>query len=287
MSRCPLTGRLVPVNQFPDSLTFYYETPETGKVVFTDIALMEAPNLASEEKDILAGICRNRTINHDEPIIITAAFLKELKQQNIPYAFDARAKHFLKYLYDNGGKEYKSFDIEGQRDRYIAYASLDEFGRIMKYLKMENWIDPGQQFIGGAGQFHGLTLTRYGIQEIEKGQPKMPMFGLVNQKISTGDSTIDATIEHAREQFFGDPTSYDSKRSACEALSHVLEPLRDELKDKFDSDTEAFFNIVNNFTIRHNKFTTKKINNEEQLEWIFYSLLNTINTYYKMKRKTI
>ncbi len=53
----------------------------------------------------------------------------------------------------------------------------------------------------------------------------------------------------------------------------------------FDSDTEDFFNIVNNFDIRHNKNRVKLINNEEQLEWIFYSLLNTINTYVKMKRK--
>jgi hypothetical protein len=130
-------------------------------------------------------------------------------------------------------------------------------------------------------------LTKYGIEEVEKGRPKMPMHDLVSQEISTGDPSIDATIEQARRLFFSEPTSFDSKRSACEALSYVLEPLRNELKDKFDSDTEAFFNIVNTFNIRHNKLSTKRINNEEQLEWVFYSLLNTINTYVKMKKATL
>jgi len=256
-------------------------------VCFTAISFSAADNLSSEEKCILAGIGRNRAIRKEKPETFTSTFLRTLMQQNIPYAFQERAIHFLKYLYDNGGREYKSFDIDSKRDCYIAYTSSEEFDRIIKYLKSENWIDPGQQFIGAAGQYHGLTLTKYGIIQIEKGSPKMPLFGLVDQRISTGDASIDQTIRHAREQFFADTTSFESKRSACQILSYVLEPLRDELKDKFDSDTETFFNIVNNFTIRHNKLSTKRINNEEQLEWIFYSLLNTINTYYKMKRKSI
>jgi hypothetical protein len=287
MPQCPLTGRQVPMTQLADAKAFCYDTPETGRVCFTDVALTEAYNLTVEEKHILAGICRNRSIKKEKPEPITAAFMKTLKQQDIPYSFESRALHFLKYLYDNGGKEYNTFEIDGRKDSPIAYTSPDEFDRIVKYLKSENWIDIGQQFIGGAGVYHGLTITRYGIQEVEKGQPKMPMFGLVSQKILTGDAKTDASIEAARQQFFNDPTSFESKRSACETLSYVLEPLRDELRGLFDSDTEAFFNIVNNFSIRHNKLSTKRINDEEQLEWVFYSLLNTINTYIKMKRKML
>jgi hypothetical protein len=55
----------------------------------------------------------------------------------------------------------------------------------------------------------------------------------------------------------------------------------------FEGDTEYFFRIVNEFSIRHNKLSTKRINSEEQLEWVFYCLLNTINTYVKMKRKVL
>jgi hypothetical protein len=286
MARCPLTGRPVPIHQVGDSLSFFYETPETGKVLFTEVALTEAENLTTEEKQILAGICRNRTIRNEEPIMITSAFLKTLKQQNIPFAFQERAIHFLKYLYDNGGKEFKSFDIDSRSYSTIAYAGREEFERIIKHLKSEFWIEIGQEF-AGAGAYHNLTLTKYGIEEVEKGKPKMPLFGLVSQEISAGDPSIDSLIEQARKAFFAEPTSLESKRSACETLSYVLEPLRKELDGMFEGDTDCFFRIVNEFSVRHNKPSTKKINSEELLEWIFYSLLNTINTYYKMKRKTI
>ena len=61
--------------------------------------------------------------------------------------------------------------------------------------------------------------------------------------------------------------------------------MRYELKTIFKGDTETFFNLINSFDFRHNKESTKNIEHEEQLEWIFYSLLNSINTYYKMKKK--
>ena len=75
-------------------------------------------------------------------------------------------------------------------------------------------------------------------------------------------------------------------RSACENLSYVLEPLRKDCEVLFTkSDTNVFFKIINDFDIRHNKNTTKQIEFPEQLEWIFYSLLNTINTYTKLKQR--
>ena len=77
----------------------------------------------------------------------------------------------------------------------------------------------------------------------------------------------------------------EKMRSACETLMFVLEPLREELRVFFKGDTEHFFNIVNNFCIRHNKERTKAIEMPEQFEWLFYSLLNTINTYVKIKGK--
>ena len=113
------------------------------------------------------------------------------------------------------------------------------------------------------------------------------MAGLASQEIKIGDPNIDRQIEHARKSFFGEHSTFESKRSACETLCFVLEPLRDELKTIFSGDTESFFNIVNNYNIRHNKQRTMSIQHEEQLEWIFYSLLNTINTYYKLKNKLI
>lgn len=286
MSTCPLTGKTVDMFQPGGTMEFHYETPLTGKVIFTDIALMSAPNLSDEEKQILAGICRNKNIKGEGPTIITSALLSKLKEQEIPYGFEERARHLLEYLYDNGGKEYKEHNFNSKDDSLITYSLPDEFNRIINYLKSEDWLDYRKVTPTFTCTFYqGVHLTKNGIEEIEKGLPKMPLFDLVNQKISTGDAATDATIEHARRLFFDKHSTLESKRSACETLSYVLEPLRDELKNLFSGDTEQFFNIVNNFNIRHNKERTRQIQHQEQLEWIFYSLLNTINTYVKMKTK--
>ena len=123
------------------------------------------------------------------------------------------------------------------------------------------------------------------MQEVEKGTSKLPIFGLIDQKIITGRLEDDRNIAHAKSLFFGKDSTLESKRSACQTLSFVLEPLHENLKKSFEGDTEVFFRIVNEFAIRHNKERTKNIQHEEQIERIFYSLLNTINVYVKMKRK--
>lgn len=282
---CPLTGQTIDLYQSFDSISYFYETHKTGKVQFTDVAFSAASKLSAEEKCILTGICRNRTIKGEVPIIITAAFLTQLMNQEIPYSFEERARHLLQYLYENGGKEYMSFNLNSSNDSPITYSSMDEFERILRYLESERLVQYISTRTNTCTFYQGLSFTKVGIDEIEKGLHKMPMFGLVDQKIKTGDITIDGQIEHARKSFFDSHSTLESKRSACETLSFILEPLRNELKTLFQGDTEYFFNIVNNFSIRHNKNTTKNIQHEEQLEWVFYSLLNTINTYYKLRKK--
>lgn len=284
-SICPLTGQSIDLGMSPNPIFYFYSTPKTGNVQFSDLAFPAASELSQENKEILTGICRNKTINGEKPFMITIAFLGQLQNQPIPYGFEERGRHLLQYLYDNGGKEYKSFNLNSSNDSPITYSSLDEFERILRYLESENFVRYKFTKTKAGTFYQGLSLTKDGIDEIEKGLPKLPMFGLVNQEIGTGDTTIDSQIEHARKSFFDNHSTFESKRSACETLSFVLEPLRNELKPLFQGDTEHFFNIVNNFSIRHNKNTTKNIQHEEQLEWVFYSLLNTINTYYKLRRK--
>jgi hypothetical protein len=106
------------------------------------------------------------------------------------------------------------------------------------------------------------------------------MLSLATQYINTGNPQFDIKIDHAKKLFFKPDSTREDKRSACESLSFVLEPLREDLKSILStSDVNDFFKIVNNFDIRHNKDYTKRIEFEEQLEWVFYSLLNTINTF--------
>ncbi|MBK8343770.1 MAG: hypothetical protein IPL12_10940 [Bacteroidetes bacterium] len=62
--------------------------------------------------------------------------------------------------------------------------------------------------------------------------------------------------------------------------------IKKDLFNYFDSkDVNAFFQIVNDFDIRHNKISTKVLEHPEQLEWVFYTLLNSINMYVKLKTK--
>src|SRR4051812_25875800 len=124
MEVCPLTGQRINLQQpKPSVMEFFYETPMTGKVRISDVALMAASSLSLQEKQILTGMCRNRTIKNEEPIRITSAFMKQLNDQNIPYSFEERARHLLQYLYDNGGKEYKSYNINSDTDSPITYSS--------------------------------------------------------------------------------------------------------------------------------------------------------------------
>jgi len=114
----------------------------------------------------------------------------------------------------------------------------------------------------------------------------MPMFGLISQELKTGDPAIDEKINHAKKLFFADPKTLDNMRSACEVLSYVLEPLKKKLMPTFaDADVNIFFKMVNDFDIRHNKGYTAKLMHEEQLEWVFYTLLNSINTYAKLRAR--
>lgn len=108
------------------------------------------------------------------------------------------------------------------------------------------------------------------------------MIGSTIQQITTGDLQVDNKINFAKRFFFEEPQSMDKKRSAYENLRYILESLRKACESLFGkSDIHDFFKIVHEFDIQHNKNTTKQIQFSAQLEWIFYSLLNTINAYTK------
>jgi len=208
---------------------------------------------------------------------------------NLLETFDEKVIYFLGYIFEHGGNEYKPNDFSSDRSYPLAGVwDQDAFNRIMEALTNKGYIscENVTRMIGGKVLYIGLKLTEAGIREAKKALPQLPMVGLVNQNITTGDIATDEKINHARKLFFNDGATMDDMRSACETLSFVLEPLRDELKLAITAaDVEAFFQLVNNFDIRHNKASTKTLVYPEQLEWVFYSLLNTINTYTKLKTR--
>ncbi len=195
----------------------------------------------------------------------------------------------LDYIYEQGGAVYKQLEFTSELSYQIAECENGhEFDRVMTAMKAKGWVNfrTGKGYAGI--RYFGVTLTEVGLAEAKKSLPQIPMIGLIDQAITTGDIDVDAKINHARRLFFSDPPTNDNMRSACETLSYVLEPMRDELSKVISAgDVNAFFELVNKFDIRHNKEHTKSLVYTEQLEWVFYGLLNTINTYTKLKSRLL
>lgn len=184
MEECPLTGQkvnlLMPI---PGKMEYAYETPKTGKVRLTDVALSEVFGLPEEEKNILVGICRNRTIENQDPVLITSAFLKQLHKQDLPKTFEEKSDHFLQFLYDHGGKEYHKHTITSTNDSPIVYSSTKEFDRIINSLMSQGWIETGKETRTNTGTiYHGLFLSRSGIERIEQNPIRLPIIPLSNDE---------------------------------------------------------------------------------------------------------
>ena len=248
-SKCPFTGEVINLTQpNPSVLEYSYETNKTGKVRISDVAFMTGSELTTEEKEIIIGICRNKNIQEDNSFVIMSPLFKNLLNQNIPYSFEEKSKHLLQYLYDHGGKFYNPTNIDSDNDAPIAYSSKTEFENILYYLEKDRNIDIGNTTITKQTKlFTDVRLTKQGIQEVEKRSVNLPLFGLVNQELKSGNNDIDKNVAHAKDLFFGEHSTFERKRSACETLSFILEPLREDLSKTLSGDTETFFGIVNNF----------------------------------------
>lgn len=292
VTRDCLIGRPVKpddVKPIVDQTLDYFE-PAVGRVRVTMAAYGELLE-GNYERYLIAGITRNAFENKVEPPLIDSAFINGgYKALSPPTDFREKAHHLLRYLYDHGGRENHKFELNSTREFPIAFAEPDEFVRLVDHLEKEHWIRIGKTHPIGGGRtqrlYLNLELTTWGVKEVEKTLPQIPMIGLVDERITTGDGEIDEKINHAKNLFFKDGSTMDDKRSACETLSFVLEPLRKDLTSFFSTgDVSDFFLLVNRFDIRHNKTSTTSLVHEEQLEWVFYTLLNTITTYTKLKRK--
>jgi len=292
MQDCILGREILPQNESPILGTSYEYYEETvGKVKVTDVAYNELMH-GDFERYIIAGITRNAYENQQEPPLITSQFIRNgYKELNPPTTFNDKSQHLLKHLYNHGGKENASIELNSTKDFPIAYAEPEELSRIVGFLEKNNWIEISRTHKVGAMAsqriFMGVELTISGMDKIEEDSSEIPLIGLVEQRIKTGNVAVDEKINHAKDLFFKKDATLNDKRSACETLSHILEPLRNDLTNFFSaSDVSDFFQIVNRFDIRHNKSTTINLIHEEQFDWVFYSLLNTINTFVKLKKKT-
>lgn len=267
-----------------------YSTDLIGAVqIPMSIYLELEAEVDKEKKLVLAGICKNRALSGDDVTYLNAEFISTgYKNINYPKDFEGKCLHFLKYLYQHGGKENLLKHLDSESYHTIAYASIEECSRIIQNLIDYEFLSCKQPnyLPGGAMIFYDVKMTTTGKIEAQKHLPQIPLFGLVNQDITMGNAQIDSKINHARTMFFDEPRTMDKMRSACETLIFIMEPLRKSFgRFQIEKDVDDFFHMVNKFEIRHNKNTTIKFVHEEQLEWLFYCLLSTINLYVKMNKK--
>jgi len=110
---------------------------------------------------------------------------------------------------------------------------------------------------------------------------------IFEETVMTGDSkNIDGRIHTAIIKYRRHDSTADEKKDAVRTLADVLEYLKKEgtrLPTKNDSD---LFNIINNFDIRHHNREQKgEYNKEIWYDWMFYTLLSSINVLLKLRKK--
>lgn len=171
---CPLTGREKMENEIIDvvenPLLIRYKNRTLGEVVMpiTLFTMLEGGKY-KEVYPIIVGIIREYSFKSNEPFKLTTQFVDhEYKNYTYPKDFDEKAKHFLNYLFENGGKEYKSFRILPDFDYSLAFAlNKEEFCRILDKLEDEDLIEFTNKARTESGEIVSadIKLTRSGIAE--------------------------------------------------------------------------------------------------------------------------
>jgi hypothetical protein len=265
----------------------YYFKP-VGTVYISHVAEILINN-NDIKVSIVAGLCRCAYELKDSPPEIDSELLNSLDSlKNIPRTFKEKYDHFLLMLFRTGGNEYKSKTIKVEDDYPLAFADdIFEFQRIIDLaissedIECSNKTETDQS---GTIYYFDLRFTVKGLKKIDKLINNY--FSIVQPKIDSGSSETDRKINHAVSLFYQENATVEDKRSACEGLAFILEPFRKDMDKYFvDKDVNLFFHLVNEFDIRHNKEQTKKLIYEEQIEWIFQCLLNTLATYIKLRKR--
>jgi hypothetical protein len=266
----------------------YYFQP-VGTVYISNAAEIVINNNTKINLSVIAGLCRCAFELKEEPPIIDSELINSLDTlKSIPRNFKEKYDHFFSIIYKTGGNEYKARMIDVKDDYPLAFANnISELQRIIDFgissgelecLEKIDSVDVGTLI------YVDLKFTPKGLKKADKLINNY--FSIIQPKIDSGNTEIDRKINHAVSLFYQDNATIEDKRSASEELSFILEPFRKDMDKYFmDKDVNLFFQLVNEFDIRHNKEKTKRLIYEEQIEWIFQCLLNSLITYIKLKKR--
>jgi len=237
---------------------------------------------------VLAGYCRRCHENKAEPVVLVDDSVERIKREkDYPQNFDEKKSYMLRLIYSTGGAQYVAHEYNSSIDYTLCFAeNHDEFERILFALSKEGFVEYAKQPQHTEHHFSGLRLTPQGIADVNRKLPRDIVTGLVKGVISTGIPDADERIKHAIELYEERPESMEHLRSACLALTGVLERYRDDLSPTFTNrDTDTFFRLVNEFDVRHSKDRIMQVEHPEQLDWMYITFLNSIRTYFKLKTR--
>lgn len=122
--------------------------------------------------------------------------------------------------------------------------------------------------LGSTGEEKGRLIRTF----------QSPIGEVADRQIQQRQVSAEDEVAHAIREFRKRDAGLPEKRSAIRALSHALEPRRKEIAARLSRKDEGdLFQIVNSFTIRHNKDTDRDDYGDEFLDWIFWTHLATVD----------
>ncbi|PES78291.1 hypothetical protein CN504_22725 [Bacillus anthracis] len=101
------------------------------------------------------------------------------------------------------------------------------------------------------------------------------------------DSDIYTDISKAKQEFLKYGATLDDKKDALIRLGSIMEPLREEMKNKLSKkDTSDIFQLLNEFQLRHNN-VKQKTNYDKEIyyPWMFYQMLAALDALLKIKER--
>ncbi|MDO7850393.1 TIGR02391 family protein [Hymenobacter sp. CA1UV-4] len=235
---CPLTGipTLGNASTVPTgSQQVLYSFKPIGQAIFS-LGQAIKLKLDVERKQLvprpdLAGLCREAAENNQSPFLITGElFARPL--YNTPDTFEEKQDHFLKFLYQKGGREHKRRDIFVYNDFPLAYTgSAKEFFELIESLLAEeliSCIDPGADLnswpFGIRGEYYSVLLTREGKQKakelLEGPPPSSPAQPTTITPISL--STLHPAVQQAAGSRFASAHYADAISATCTALDKAV-----------------------------------------------------------------
>ncbi|MEO8587817.1 MAG: hypothetical protein ABI432_00465 [Flavobacteriales bacterium] len=290
---CPLTGYEAKDFGYvgsPGAIStlLTYTNAAVGRVLIGELFYQGLVNVG-QRRPLLAGYCRQEYEASRKPIVLVHGPAEELERTlKYPKTLKEKEAHILQYVYAKGGNEGKWFDFQSKRDYPLCYCTGPaELEAVMSNLIDRDLVECRKTHLGGYNNtnYH-LRLRAHALDELEAHLSHGPMVGLTSQTVVTSNPDWNTRISHAIDLFNEQPRTKERMRSAVVELSAVLEPLRGKLEEQFGKkDTNVFFQLVNEFDVRHNKNEINRLEHDEQLEWLYYAFLNTLNTYAKLERK--